>query len=560
MCAEILRPLRSAILAASSLLAGTPSGFSHDRSEPSVLDPLTTKASPAVFGSRFCAACHGNPALRTDLCRMTESYYWENCDPHRLALDWGPGDDATKYGGFRSPAGQRANAIGRRLGIGDVTTSRQCTGCHSVSVPDDSPYQNFGGPWAEGVTCVACHGPYKGWVTEHQVANDPTWKHLTRLQKWVNYGMVDLWDPVVRAQSRMSCHIGDPRAGRMITHAMYAAGHPPLPSIEVAAFSEEQPRHWLELRCKNSTVQKSLEFNSERLEQTEQMLIGALVALSRTMELFEAEARNRTDQSAWPEFARFDCSACHHELEVAGERSGRPVRARTGLGRPLAPSWPMALVPLAIDAADPQRFESRAAELDARLTAFHAALMERPFGDSEKTATAARAIIDWANSPLVDLGRLTSVKRGEKRRVLDRVEALRLLRRLGQIAAAGRSDYESARQMGWAFRTIVHELRDVTTGRPSGNTAHNNLARNQPRIEAILKALDADLILSLRERGNEGSSACPPPDQVMAYPTVPDQKPIVGALLEVRLKRLADYDPEALHRRFAELERLVPAP
>ncbi len=29
-----------------------------------------------------------------------------------------------------------------------------------------------------------------------------------------------------------------------MTHEMYAAGHPPLPSVELQTFCEEMPQHW----------------------------------------------------------------------------------------------------------------------------------------------------------------------------------------------------------------------------------------------------------------------------------------------------------------------------
>jgi hypothetical protein len=515
-----------------------------------------TKATRYVFGAAYCIDCH-RAGRSNDLCRMIEGYFWENRDPHKKAMDWGRGADPKQFGGFKSPAGQRAAEIGQRLGIQDVTKSMRCIGCHSVSI-ESAPLQSFD-PLVDGVTCVACHGPYQEWALQHQLTGDTPWKHKTRREKWENFGMIDLWDPVARAQTCMSCHIGDPapREGKSITHEIYAAGHPPLPSIEVAAFSEEQPQHWLYLRCKNDKARERLEFNSERLEQTEQVAVSGLVALSRTMEVFEAEAQAPKAKSTWPEFARFDCYPCHHELKSPGGEVLRRARTR-GVGRPSAPVWPMALVRVGLDAADPAQFPTRVVELDTRLADFHAALTDRPFGDPEAIAKAARALIEWTEKPLEELSLLASVKQGEHRRVLNRTEAFRLLRRVGEIGSTDLQDYESARQLGWAFRIIDHELREVTTGRPDEQAGLKALATNQPRIQEILKGLDTDLILSLRDRGNVAIGACPPPDQVMAYPTTPDQKPIVGAVLEARLKKLADYDPESFRRRFAELSRLIP--
>jgi hypothetical protein len=542
--------------------AAQPPAQEAGKAEARVVHATKTKASRYVFGAGYCTPCHNN-RQSNDLCRMIEGFFWENQDPHKKAMDWGRGNDPKRFGGFQSPAGQRAAEIGERLGIKDVTQAMQCIGCHSVSI-EKGHSQNFENPLGDGVTCVACHGPYQEWALQHQLTGDTPWKHRTRLEKWEDFGMIDLWDPVVRAQTCMSCHIGDPDplAGKTITHAMYAAGHPPLPSIEVTAFSEEQPQHWLYLRCKNDKAKERLAFNPERLEQTEQVVVSGLVALSRTMEVFEAEAKAPNAKSTWPEFARFDCYPCHHELKSPGGEALRRAHTRGGVGRPSAPAWPMTLVRLGIDAADPAQFSTRAAELDTRLADFHAAVTDRPFGDPDAIAKAARAVIDWTKKPLEELSLLASVKQGEHRRVLDRAEALRLLRRLGEIGGTDLQDYESARQIGWAFRIIDHELREVTTGRPDEHAGLKALATNQPRIQEILKALDTDLVLSLRDRGSVAIGACPPRDQVKdeKYPKTPDQKPIIGDVLEARLKKLADYDPESFQRRFAELSRLVPAP
>jgi hypothetical protein len=518
-----------------------------------------TKASYFVSGSKYCINCHSRADQRNDLCRMIEGYIWDNCDSHKIAADWGRSNDAQTFGGFRSAAGQRAAQIGARLGIKDVTQAMECVGCHSIAMTRTTPKQDFANPLAEGVTCVACHGPYKQWITAHQLGDDPEWRNLTRRQKWVDYGMIDLWNPVVRAQTCISCHVGDadPRAGKTITHAMYASGHPPLPSIEVAAFCTEEPKHWLDLRCKSEAARNRLEFNPARMEQTELVAVSSLVSFSRMMALFEAQAKEQSSQPAWPEFARFDCTACHHDLKSGASRSSRHARARGSSGRPTAPRWMSALIRLGVDAADPARFESRVVQLDERLASFHAAIAEKPFGDPARTAAAARAIIDWIETPLAELSRLASVKRGEKARVLDRSEAVRLLQRLGELTTADLADYESARQIGWAFRTICNELLDSPLSPPGGEPGPNALRAHKNEIQKILQNLDTALILSLRGQGAETFGGCLPSDQVMSIPRAPTQKSIVGAILDARLKTLADYDPDSIARRFADLVQLL---
>jgi hypothetical protein len=540
-------------------VAARPAARGQDPPDPPPVFAAKTVAEPYVFGSKDCNACHARVEPRDGTSRMIEGFIWKNRDPHKIAMDWGKGDDPNRFGGFRSVAGQRAAEIGERLEITNVTRAPQCIGCHSLSVPASTPKQDFSNPVSEGVTCVACHGPYHGWATEHQAIEQPRWKKLTRSQKWIEYGMVDLWDPVVRARTCMSCHIGDPdpQAGKMITHAMYAAGHPPLPSIEVAAFSEEEPRHWLLLRCKDKVIQDRLEFQPGRLEQTEQVVVGGLAALGREMELFEVLAAAPKAKDTWPEFARFDCYPCHHELRSSGGEVWR--RDRTyAVGRPSAVLWPMVLARLGLEAADPAKAVSRKAQLDELVRRFHAALTERPFGNPETIPPAARAVTEWLKAPLSELSRMAAVKKGERRRILDRTEALRLLGILTRTAGSDIQDFESARQIGWAFRTINHELAEVNSELPGNDPAFMHLAQNQPRIREILKGLEDDLVLSLRERGTVAIGACPPADQVMRYPTTPDQKPIIGGLLETRLRKLADYNPAVFQRRFMDLSKLIP--
>jgi hypothetical protein len=522
------------------------------------VDDGPTKARRHLYDAGSCKGCHGDSSQRNELCRMIEYRIWANRDPHRIALDWGQKGDKK----YQTESAERAWDIGTRLGIDDVTTSRQCIGCHSVLVAKDTSRQTAFRPKDEGVTCVACHGVYSDWVKEHQETGDTPWQRIEiRHEKWERFGMVDLWNPVTRAQVCTSCHIGDPdpEKGKMITHAMYAAGHPPLPSIEVTAYSDEQPQHWLYLRCKGDKAKNRLEFNDRRLEQTEQVVASALVALRRTMELIETDCKKRGADSSWPEFARFDCSACHHDLKAPGAHL-RPRAHRGAVGRPSAPLWSRALTNLAIDAADPDKFDTRSAELESLLAKFDAALTERPFGNRDNTAAAARAVVEWTEKPLLELRRLAAVKKGENDRVIDQTEAFRLLRRLAENPNPDATDYETARQVGWAFRTIDHELRELAADRPAGHKGLENLSKNQPRILDVLKGLDTDLVLSLRDRGGVLLGACPPAQELMKYPETPDQKRLIDTLLKERLEKVSDYNSEAFFQRFVELDKLTRPP
>ncbi len=87
-------------------------------------------------------------------------------------------------------------------------------------------------------------GAFRNWVFERTTFEDPKWRNLSRKEKESQYGMVDLWDPVTRTKRCLSCHVGNYEEGNVLTHAMYAAGHPPARLPEVSTFSEAMPYHW----------------------------------------------------------------------------------------------------------------------------------------------------------------------------------------------------------------------------------------------------------------------------------------------------------------------------
>ena len=167
--------------------------------------------------------------------------------------------------------------------------------------------------------------------------------------------MTDLWDPVRRTEVCASCHIGNYEQKKIITHAMYAAGHPPLPSFEPANFSDFQPRHWEYLWEKNPNRQKRLQWHdTSNLERAELVAVSGPVLLRESMRLFADQAKANPAQppgAAWPDFARYDCRACHHEL-----RTGTISQNRVGAaaaGRPADPKWNHALARLGISIMTP---------------------------------------------------------------------------------------------------------------------------------------------------------------------------------------------------------------
>ena len=124
--------------------------------------------------------------------------------------------------------------------------------------------------------------------------------------------MTNVRDPVRRTELCLSCHVGDIACGKFVTHDMFAAGHPPLPAFEIEAFLEQMPPHWRPVPPQSRTRSVALE---------------GLVALRASVRLL-ADA-NRLPQKQGHadlgsvDFAVYDCTACHHELQVPSPRQER---------------------------------------------------------------------------------------------------------------------------------------------------------------------------------------------------------------------------------------------
>ncbi len=458
---------------------------------------------PFIYGARACASCHDLQNRRNDtkeelanwICRMDEFPIYNSKDKHKLA--------------YQALTGARGRRMGELLKA-DVTRIDACLACHSV--PDRGIERQQYTPESDGVTCVACHGAHEEWVEKHQ-SGSKAWRSLDRERKERLYGMTDLWSPARRAETCASCHIGNHAQGKLLTHAMYAAGHPPLPSFETASFSEAEPRHWQYLGEKTPARLKRLmpDADPRNLERTQLVAISALVELRESMKLIADQAgadKPITLGAAWPDYARFDCNACHHELQAKDGASWRQVRHQGGSpGRPSYPDWPLTLARIAVH-ADRSQAPGRQEGLDQALGPFRLDLRKRPLGDPATLVPAARSIAQWADGAVKSLEHTT----------FDARTARSFLDRLCGLAAQAAPDYDSARQIAWAFQIIYHE---ITPER-----------ERDPAIEKAIAGLTAELALDL------------PPAQT--------QTPIETTLAS-RLKKAGDFDPRSFQTAFATI-------
>ncbi|HKI17416.1 MAG TPA: multiheme c-type cytochrome [Isosphaeraceae bacterium] len=519
------------VLVAFAVLSGQPG---RGQNQEKAANPPVAKRTPFITSATDCAGCHNqdkNPtypiARRAEMiCRMNEWQYYNGKDKHQKA--------------FEVLSDKRSEGIVSRLGLGnDATTVRACLNCHAL--PEAGEAGEFVADrllLAEGVTCVACHGAFSEWATEHQ--NGPVWRgqqkinpnaldpnnwiNLNRKDKETRKGMTDLWDPVRRVEVCASCHIGnlEERKKKVVTHAMYAAGHPPLPSFEAATFSEFQPRHWQYLREKDVNKQNRLQpFDLKNLEQSELVAVTGLVVLREYMKLLADEAKadlKDTPGAAWPDLARYDCRACHHELKSSSEAVFRP-----GLipGRPAEPTWTHTLVPLGIvgltdntasAAIERERYESIVQSL-------HAMLNVRIFGDSGPLIKDAERLASWADELLK--------RRSEKsRQPIDRDRALALFDEACKIDERTVLDYDSARQRAWAIRAIYKDLLAVNPKADSGGA-----------ISSAMDQLEAILLTKLPSAGEQSQ---------------------IEQSIKTRLEFAAQYDQRKVRDQFQIIRQLVP--
>jgi Cytochrome c554 and c-prime len=466
------------------------------------------------YGEKTCAGGHsfakpedvrGPPPI---VCRCNEAIIWEKEDKHRLA-----------YTNVFNPGG-RGDQIVKLLHYSKSDVDKNCVVCHGVYIPPEKlealTDSAFKRDQSEGVTCAVCHGAYEDWVDPHGSAVErrrKEWRLLSRQAKEEKFGMTDLWDPAKRTRLCASCHVGNAREGKVVSHAMYAAGHPPLPSFEIATFSDAMPRHWQYLSQKSAEAKQLLGYNSAVLEQTQLVVIGAIAELEASTNLLADEAQrcvqSRDADSRVLDLSSFDCYACHHDLKTP---SWRQLRGYSGKpGRPQFRPWPTALVRVAL-AAGQEGAKPAYEQFEKRL---HAAFDARPFGEPAEVLPVTNGLRTWCRELEETLNRSPGA--------FDESASRRLVQRLCMLATTQVLDYDSARQLAWAFRVIYSEL----SPKPANDMA----------IQDKVKVLDEELKLSL------------PSGQ---------QRQILNDLSSM-LAKVADYDPARFKKSFEDLARLLPA-
>ncbi len=277
---------------------------------------------------------------------------------------------------------------------------------------------------------------------------------------------------LARARLGAGGHVGRPAAGglpaRDVNHELIAAGHPPL-RYEFGTFLAKMPKHWTEKR-RDPTDASRIDSGFE----ARVWAVGQIVAAAAALELLAdragveaAAAETDTAPAAglasaldqpWPEFAEYDCFACHHDLQDKSWRRDSYAKRLPDQGALGVPRWGTWYYPLlsTLLRAEPRGADGDVAAPLAPFTELRG-LMRSPAEDrgmvAAKARDASRVLGTWAG----DLARQS----------FDRAEVERLLLAVANLPDDGDTDdWDGAAQQYLALAALRQAHVDLL-GRPS---------------------------------------------------------------------------------------------
>ena len=306
-------------------------------------------------GGCASSSCHGSirPKQSTRV-QQNEYSIWAGQDKHARAFQV-----------LSNPVSLR---IAKILKLGRPDQEPKCLACHALSVAATDRAESF--ELNDGVSCESCHGPASGWLGPHTVKD---WSHERSVKE---LGMIDLRDVAVRSHICLHCHLGT--AEKFVDHQMIAAGHPDL-TFELNLFSAVMPRHWKDSKDAHYSGTKEW-------------------AVGQSMQLRDSLARlaRRARSSTWPEYAEYDCFACHHNLTKPEESWRLTYDGYYGNRTAGAPAWNGSRY-IVFRYAAKEVDSATASKLESEISAL-AGLMAQLSNNKEQIATAAERAEGLANT------------------------------------------------------------------------------------------------------------------------------------------------------------------
>lgn len=422
--------------------------------------PLATSMSRQWWvGTASCAAasCHGRTAPAGSVGAEYTTFITR--DPHAKAYEVL----------FDERSVRMASLLREPMLDKPAHESSLCLNCHSPGPAEFEPRaKTFDRSF--GVGCEACHGPAIDWLNPHTTA---AWQRRGWQPDDAHYksglGMRNTKDIAARAADCTECHVGDHT--REVNHDLIAAGHPRL-VFEFSSFHERLPKHWRDRRT--ATDPRPRDRDRYPDWDARAWVVGQLMSSFDALQLLAHHTWGADAPPGWPEFADFDCGACHQWVRPGGQppTPGSPLR----FGSLVPSEWPVSLLPHALELAGVEA-KDRHALLNAAA----------PFSGPDVTPAAVR---ESAREAMFQLIRLAE-RSGS--RPLDPAAVRRVVREIASIP-----DVET---VGWD-RTVQTAL--------ALQSLHRMLRSTQPQAnDAAISRLIDELVADVWPRDTNGKSADP---------------------------------------------------
>lgn len=513
-------------------------------------------------GADACKRCHTTPSPESDgWALMTEYETWRLHDKH--------------YQAYAVLKNERSQRIGKLMGVAEIDRDVRCLACHSA-LPVNELNADQQGLAAtslilderikvdHGVGCEGCHGPAGrtkkmeiGWLLEHAALEPrtPLWRAETAEVKFEKFGFWDVRNPVTQSKICASCHIGNVEQGKIVTHEMYAAGHPPLPAFELSSFIAQMPRHWRYTDEKSDKALKrfltdtNTSFDPDQCEVTRRVLVGSLISLSESLklnaDLIDEGVKSPVQKPQHPELSGFACYACHHELQTPSWRQLRPLR--TAPGRPLVHEWPMTIAGIAAEVAG-----ASDEDFNSHLKPVFKALDQQAFGDPDSLREASRVAAKWLEGLASDVqqkGVTTEVARN-------------VLKNLAKYGSEHTLDYESARQLVWALERVDSDIRSHQAGPAVADPSAPKRPAPRPWDRWLADVPDPDpfqsILKELNRTGGSGWLVLDLRTGRKATQTIRDEtRDTTEVELSMTLPAVSGYQPEEFRKACAALSAAI---